>query len=110
MQLHASTAELCAFRAGYRKADHSKSVVESHSVHTSLLGGNGFGNLGASPATLRVSAGKSPGRDVGTLQDHVNLVEGRRAQLMGDKAKARTDYQDFFILRKDADPDIPNPA
>ncbi len=67
-------------------------------------------NLGAFPATLRVSAGKSPGRDVGTLQDHVNPVEGRRAQLMGDKAKARTDYQDFFILRKDADPDIPNPA
>jgi hypothetical protein len=27
--------------------------------------------------------------------------------LLGDTAKARTSYQDFFALWKDADPDIP---
>jgi hypothetical protein len=27
--------------------------------------------------------------------------------LQGDKTKARTAYQDFFVLWKEADPDIP---
>ena len=31
----------------------------------------------------------------------------RASLLSGDKAKARTAYQDFFALWKDADPDIP---
>jgi tetratricopeptide (TPR) repeat protein len=31
----------------------------------------------------------------------------RACSLMGDKAKARTAYQDFFALWKDADPDVP---
>ena len=31
----------------------------------------------------------------------------RAYSLSGDKAKARTAYQDFFALWKDADPDIP---
>jgi serine/threonine protein kinase/tetratricopeptide (TPR) repeat protein len=33
--------------------------------------------------------------------------QARGYQLMGDTAKARTAYQDFFALWKDADPDIP---
>ncbi len=36
---------------------------------------------------------------------HLGL--GRAYELEGDKAKARTAYQDFFALWKDADPDIP---
>jgi predicted Zn-dependent protease len=36
---------------------------------------------------------------------HVGL--GRAYALQGDTAKARTAYQDFFALWKDADPDIP---
>jgi eukaryotic-like serine/threonine-protein kinase len=37
----------------------------------------------------------------------VHLHLGRAYALSGDKAKARTAYQDFFALWKDADPDIP---
>jgi len=36
---------------------------------------------------------------------HLNL--GRARAMQGDTAKARTAYQDFFSLWKDADPDIP---
>jgi hypothetical protein len=32
---------------------------------------------------------------------------GRAYVLQGDKAKARTAYQDFFAAWKDADPDVP---
>jgi hypothetical protein len=41
---------------------------------------------------------------LGTLA-HLGL--GRAYTLQGDKAKARTAYQDFFALWKDADSDIP---
>ena len=36
---------------------------------------------------------------------HLGLA--RATALQGDTAKARTKYQDFFTLWKDADPDIP---
>jgi len=36
-----------------------------------------------------------------------HLQLGRAYALLGDTAKARTSYQDFFALWKDADPDIP---
>jgi hypothetical protein len=32
---------------------------------------------------------------------------GRAYAMQGDNAKARTAYQDFFTLWKDADPDVP---
>jgi hypothetical protein len=41
---------------------------------------------------------------IGTLA-HLGL--GRAYVLQGDTAKARTAYQDFLTLWKDADPDIP---
>jgi serine/threonine protein kinase/tetratricopeptide (TPR) repeat protein len=47
------------------------------------------------------AAGFSP---VGAL---AHLQIGRAYALAGDAAKARTAYQDFFALWKDADPDIP---
>jgi len=36
-----------------------------------------------------------------------HLQLGRAYVMSGDTAKARTAYQDFFALWKDADPDIP---
>jgi hypothetical protein len=36
-----------------------------------------------------------------------HLQLGRAYALQGDNAKARTAYQDFLALWKDADPDIP---
>jgi eukaryotic-like serine/threonine-protein kinase len=36
---------------------------------------------------------------------HLGL--GRAYALAGDRAKAKTAYQDFFALWKNADPDIP---
>ena len=35
------------------------------------------------------------------------LQLGRAYALSGDTAKAKSEYQDFFTLWKDADPDIP---
>lgn len=39
-----------------------------------------------------------------------HLQLGRAYVLAGDATKARTSYQDFFKLWKDADPDIPIPT
>jgi eukaryotic-like serine/threonine-protein kinase len=36
-----------------------------------------------------------------------HLGMGRAYALAGDNAKAKTAYQDFFVLWKNADPDIP---
>jgi eukaryotic-like serine/threonine-protein kinase len=36
-----------------------------------------------------------------------HLQLGRALALAGDKTKAKTAYQDFLTLWKDADPDIP---
>ena len=37
----------------------------------------------------------------------IRLPRERAAALTGDKARARQAYQDFFVLWKDADPDVP---
>jgi hypothetical protein len=44
------------------------------------------------------------GDPIGALA-HVQL--GRAYAMAGDAAKAKVSYQDFFVLWKDADPDIP---
>jgi hypothetical protein len=44
------------------------------------------------------------GDPIGVLA-HLNL--GRAYALQGDTAKAKTAYDDFLTLWKDADPDIP---
>jgi tetratricopeptide (TPR) repeat protein len=41
------------------------------------------------------------------LYSLARLGLGRAAALQGDTAKARSSYQDFFALWKDADPDVP---
>ena len=41
------------------------------------------------------------------LEALAHLGLGRAFALQGDAAKARTAYQDFLALWKDADPDVP---
>jgi Flp pilus assembly protein TadD/predicted Ser/Thr protein kinase len=43
----------------------------------------------------------------GVWQALAKLGQGRAYTLAGDAAKARTAYQDFFTMWKDADPDLP---
>jgi class 3 adenylate cyclase/Flp pilus assembly protein TadD/predicted Ser/Thr protein kinase len=50
------------------------------------------------------SRGLAINEPIGALA-HLGL--GRAYALSGDTAKAKTEYQDFLTLRKDADPDIP---
>jgi hypothetical protein len=46
--------------------------------------------------------------DVGVLRvGNLHLGLARAYALQGDTTKARSAYQDFFALWKDADPDIP---
>jgi predicted Zn-dependent protease len=44
---------------------------------------------------------------VSPLYSLARLGVGRASALQGDNAKARSAYQDFFALWKDADPDVP---
>ena len=70
-------------------------------------------------AYLAAGQGKEAGGEFKKFLDHRSIVLispfgalahlglGRAYSLQGDDAKARTAYQDFFALWKDADPDIP---
>jgi hypothetical protein len=72
-------------------------------------------------AYLAAGEGSAAAAEFWKILDHpglvVNLVTGALAHLglgraytlVGDNAKARTAYQDFLALWKDADPDIPVP-
>ena len=70
-------------------------------------------------ACLAANQGAEAGAEFKKILDHPGIVFsdpagamarlqiGRAWALAGDKAKARTAYQDFLTLWKDADPDIP---
>jgi hypothetical protein len=70
-------------------------------------------------AYLQLHKGKEATAEFQKLLDHRGIVLnfplgalahlglGRGSALQGDNAKARTAYQDFFALWKDADRDIP---
>jgi len=70
-------------------------------------------------AYLLVRRGKEAAAEFQKIIDHRGIVLnfplgalahlqlGRAYVMSGDTAKARTAYQDFFALWKDADPDIP---
>jgi eukaryotic-like serine/threonine-protein kinase len=48
------------------------------------------------------------GEFIWRIADHLAILgSGRAYVLQGDKAKAKTAYQDFFAAWKDADPDVP---
>jgi len=81
--------------------------------------------VGATPAYLRgvcylkMHDGGKAAREFQRILEHRGAVGfgieyplaqlnlGRAYVVQGDNAKARTAYQDFFALWKDADPDIP---
>jgi len=56
-------------------------------------------------AATCVPAFVEPDTHVARPLSHLGLA--RAYALQGDKETARAAYQDFFALRKDADPDIP---
>jgi eukaryotic-like serine/threonine-protein kinase len=70
-------------------------------------------------AFLRVHDGAKSAAEYQKILDHrglsptsplyslAHLGLGRAYALQGDTAKARTAYQDFFVLWKDADSDVP---
>ncbi len=70
-------------------------------------------------AYLRLKEGSNAAAEFQKLLDHpgcvlnfplgalAHLGLGRAYAVTGDKGKARTAYQDFFTLWKDADPDVP---
>jgi predicted Zn-dependent protease len=70
-------------------------------------------------AYLAMKKGKEAATEYQKIIDHRTLVAnfitgplahlglGRAYALAGDDTQAKTAYQDFFALRKDADPDIP---
>jgi eukaryotic-like serine/threonine-protein kinase len=70
-------------------------------------------------AYLKQRAGPSAAAEFQKILDHPGIVRNsligalahlelaRAYALQGDSAKARTKYQDFLTLWKDADPDIP---
>ncbi len=70
-------------------------------------------------AYLAQSNGAAAAAEFQKFLDHPGIVQnflfaslahlelGRAYAISGDQAKAKTAYQDFFILWKDADPDIP---
>ena len=70
-------------------------------------------------AYLAAKQGAAAGNEFQKILDHAGLVGnaplaafahlglGRAYALAGDSAKAKTAYQDFFALWKDADPDVP---
>jgi hypothetical protein len=70
-------------------------------------------------ANLQARNGAAAAAEFRKLLDHPGIVLtwpfgvmahlqlGRAYAMAGDTAKAKTAYQDFFALWKDADPDIP---
>jgi tetratricopeptide (TPR) repeat protein len=79
-------------------------------LHTSYLRGEAYLALGKSAEAItefrkllehRALVGPDP---AGALA-HLQL--GRAYLLAGDRAKAKTAYEDFLALWKDADPDVP---
>jgi Protein kinase domain len=116
--IHASVA----FRSG-----HAGNALEELAMATpyELGQANSFITFALHPAYLRGLAylaakqGAAAGIEFQKILDHPGLVGndligalahlclGRAYDLSGDTAKAKTAYQDFFALWKNADPDIP---
>ena len=79
-------------------------AAELHSRPGVPEGAPGFGSGGG------VSENSGPSRDLPRRRRCARCPTsglGRARALTGDNAGARTAYQDFFALWKDADPDVP---
>ena len=108
-------------RMNLQRGPAAKAIEDLHSAEWAQLG---FVELGV-PVYLRGMAylqnkqGAEAAAEFQTILDHklalgplpyvalAKLGQGRAFALTGDAAKARTSYQDFFTLWKDADPDLP---
>jgi serine/threonine protein kinase/tetratricopeptide (TPR) repeat protein len=108
-------------RLDLQRGDGAKAVDDLHPAEAYEFGNSAFGV----PAYLRGLAylkskqGGPAAAEFQKILDHhgfmgtspylalAKLGIGRAYALSGDAAKARTAYQDFFALWKDADPDVP---
>jgi len=107
------------------KGNSSQAVVDLEAAAPYELGGAGTFISSLYPAYLRGQAylsehnGTAAAGEFQKLLDHRGIVGnfvtgslahlqiGRAYAMAGDTAKAKTAYQEFFTLWKDADPDIP---
>jgi len=72
------------------------------------LASNCFGVDSGGDAAARRSRGYGPeGRTAAPIAALAHLQLGRAYAMQGDAAKAKAAYQDFFVLWKDADHEIP---
>jgi len=90
-----------------------------YELTTSLWGGMMFSNYVRGEAYLMAHDGVAAAGEYQKIIDHhcqvwnrvqgviAHLGIGRAYAMTGDKERARSAYQDFLTLWKDADPDIP---
>jgi serine/threonine protein kinase/tetratricopeptide (TPR) repeat protein len=107
-------------RVELQRGNAAKALEELHPAHTNELGfvENGIPAYLRGSAYLRNKQGAQAAAEFQKVLDHrgvlgampyealAKLGLGRSYVLMGDAAKARTAYQDFLNLWKDADPDV----
>ncbi len=108
-------------RQELRRGDGSKAIEELRAVEPYEFGFVAFGvpTYLRGLAYLQLKQGRQAAAEFQKIIDHkgvmgnspyrslASLGLGRAYALSGDTAKARTAYQDFFALWKDADPDVP---
>ena len=102
---------------GHGRAAKAIELLQAASAYE--LGDGLFSAYVRGEAYLAAQDGKAATAEFQKLLDHRGIVLndpsgalahlqlGRAYAMAGDIAKARTSYQDFFALWKDADPDIP---
>jgi tetratricopeptide (TPR) repeat protein len=108
-------------REDLQRGDGSKAIEELRAAEPYEFG---YAAFGVPPylrglAYLKMKQGAQAGAEFQKMVDHkgtmgaspylplAKLGLGRAYALLGDTAKARTAYQDFFAVWKDADPDVP---
>ena len=114
VDLPAIRAQLALNRHDARKAIELLQVVIPYE-----LSGNTYPVYRRGEACLVAHQGREAATEFQKILDHRGIVGydligalahlsfGRAYALSGDKTKAKTAYQDFLALWKDADPDIP---
>ena len=90
----------------------SRTTVKATLVYTVYVRGLAYLAAHQGPEAAAEFQKIIDGRDI-VVSDPIgalaHLQIGRSFALSGDKTKAKTAYQDFLMLWKDADPDIPIP-
>ncbi|MGA8500676.1 MAG: protein kinase, partial [Candidatus Sulfotelmatobacter sp.] len=123
LETYAQKIDLPQMRArqALQRGDGAKAIDELRSAEPYEFGwiGTGVPAYLRGAAYLKMKQGGPAAAEFQKIIDHkgamgispylplANLGLGRAFALSGDAAKARTAYQDFFALWKDADPDVP---